>query len=240
MSKTIILTEDQIWDYMMCPAHFEMARRKVVPTVSLTLKHYLDTITKRFFIELMNGVVPTLDSLKKEWDKVCVSNSNFIDQKKCVMGYASISRMYKWAESIGLRILDVMVPYAMLITGRDGQIIDVRGEIPFIGVNKNNTVEILSIDYSDKHTNQVRTDMNLRYTLQCYAYRKQVRRDIGIHIRNLKYNEDIFSFRTSDDFKRVERTIADISYSINKELFYPREGLGCITCNVAGACRVWH
>lgn len=133
-----------------------------------------------------------------------------------------------------------MVPYAILITGREEQIIDIRGEIPFIGVNKRNMLEILSIDYSDKHTNQVRTDMNLRYTLQCYAYRKQARQDIGIHIRNLKYDEDIFSFRTADDFKRVERTVADISYSINKGLFYPREGLGCVACNVAGACRVWH
>lgn len=240
MSKTIVLTEDQIWDYMMCPAHFEMARRKIVPTISPNMKYYLDIITKKFFVNLMNGVVLSAETLKREWDKVCLNNYQFIDQKKCVAGYSAIIKMYKWAEYTNLRILDIMVPYAMLITGREGQIIDIRGEIPFIGVNRDNTVEILSMDYGDKHTNQIRTDMNLRYTLQCYAYRKQLRRDIGVHIRNLKYDEDIFSFRTNEDFKRIERTIADIGYSINKELFYPREGLGCVACNVAGACRVWH
>jgi len=240
MSKTIVLSEDQIWDYMMCPAHFEMARRKVVPTKSQTLKDYIDIVTKRFLANLMNGDILPVDQLKKDWDKICRRHSDFIDQRKCIAGYAAISKLYSWAEKVRLRVLDIMVPYAILVNGREGQKIDIRGEIPFIGVNQRNVVEILTIDYSEKHTNQVRTDMNLRHTLHCYAYQKQIGRDVGIHVRNLKYDEDIFSFRTIDDFKRVERTIADIGYAISKELFYPREGLGCVACNVAGACRVWH
>lgn len=239
MSKDTILTEDQIWDYMMCPAHFEMARRKIVPIISQTLTGYINIIVKRFFANLMDGVILDLDKLKKDWDIICKQNSDFINQKKCIAGYSAITKVYSWAERVRLRILDIAAPYDILFTIRDNQLVDIKGEIPVLAVNEGNKIEILVMDYGEKHTSQIRTDMNLRYTLQCFAYKKQTGRDIGIHVRNLKYNEDIFSFRTQDDFKRLNRTISDISYSINKELFYPREGLGCTFCNVAGACRVW-
>lgn len=240
MNKAIILTENQVWDYMLCPAHFEMARRKIVPETAVTFKSLTDKVTRLFFIELMNGTVPSLDKLKKEWDIICRKNPAVITQKLCIAGYAGIAKMYSWAERNRLRILDCMVPYAILIDGREGQRIDLKGEIPFIGVNQNNKVEILVIDYGEKHTTQVRTDMNLKYTLHCFSYRRQTGHDIGIHVRNIKYDEDTFSFRTEEDYKRMQRTISDIAFSIDKNLFYPREGLGCLSCNVAGACRVWH
>lgn len=239
MSKTVILTEDQIWNYMMCPAHYEMSRRKIIPDISQSLKGYINRVSKLFFTNLMNGTILPLEQLKKEWDKICKKHSDFIDQKKCVTGYAAIVQMFHWAERIKLRILDVMAPYALLFTGRDNQVINIQGDIPCLGINEWNKPEILVMDYGEKHTDQVRTDMNLRYTLQCYAYKKQTGKDIMIHVRNIKYAKDVFSYRTEEDFKRLKRTVADIGYSIDKKLFYPREGLGCLTCNVAGACRFW-
>ena len=240
MKRDVVLTEKQIWNYMLCPAHFEMAQRKIVPEESPTLSYYINIIAKQFFVNLMDGVILTPDKLKKKWDIICQKNLDFLVHKKCIAGYAAISKMYSWAERVQLRILDVSVPYNILFRGRENQLITVKGEIPVIGINRGNKAEILKLDFGDKHTSQVRTDMNLKFTLQSLAYRKQTGRDIGIHVRNLKYEENIFSFRTEEDYKRLNRTIADISYSIEKELFYPREGLGCVTCNVAGACRVWH
>ena len=240
MKRDIVLTENQIWNYMLCPAHFEMAQRKIVPKDLSTLSYYVNIIAKKFFVNLMDGIVLSVDKLKKEWDLLCRNNQDFLTQKKCIAGYAAISKMYSWAERVQLRILDISVPYNILFKGRESQLITVKGEIPVISVNRGNKTEILKLDFSEKHTSQVRTDMNLKLTLQSLAYRKQTGRDIGIHVRNLKYDTDIFSFRTEEDYKRLNRTIADIGYSIEKELFYPREGLGCVTCNVAGACRVWH
>lgn len=240
MNRDIVLTETQIWDYMLCPAHFEMARREIVPEESPTLSYYINIITKKFFVNLMDGIVLPQSKLKKDWDILCYNNQDFFTQKKCIAGYFAISKMYSWAERIQLRILDISVPYNILFQGRENQLITVKGEIPVISVTHGNKAEILKFDYGEKHTNQVRTDMNLKLTLQSFAYKRQTGHDIGIHVRNLKYDTDTFSFRTEEDYKRLNRTIADISYSIGKELFYPREGLGCVTCNVAGACRVWY
>ena len=127
-----------------------------------------------------------------------------------------------------------------MFKGRNDQLIEIKGMIPFIAVNLQSVPEIIIMDYSERHTDQVRVDLNLRYTLQCFAYRKQIGRDIGIHVVNLKYGTDTFSYRNVSDYDRLKRTIADIAYSIDQELFYPREGLGCLTCNISGACRAWH
>lgn len=234
------ITEDEIWNYMMCPAFFEMTRRKVVSDTSQAFRGHVNTVIKRFCTNLMNGTVLPVNKLKKLWDTICLNNPDIITQQKCVEGYAAINKMYKWASDIRLRILDVAVPYSTLFTGRNGQRITVKGEIPVIAVNRKNMVEILIFDIGTKRTNQVRTDMNLKYTLHCQAYLKQTGYDIGIHVRNLKYDEDIFSYRNVADFNRLKRTVADIGFAIDNEIFYPREGLGCLACNVAGACRVWN
>lgn len=240
MSKAITLTENQVWSYMNCPAQFEMARRNIVPEIPVTIRSFIDQITRYFFSGLMNGTIIPTDKLKKKWDKIWKDNQDFIDNKKGIQGYASIMQLYSWAEKNRIRILDISSPYSLMFKGRNNQLIEIKGMIPFIAVNLRSVPEIIIMDYSERHTDQVRVDLNLRYTLQCFAYRKQIGRDIGIHVVNLKYGTDTFSYRNVSDYDRLKRTIADIAYSIDQELFYPREGLGCLTCNISGACRAWH
>ena len=106
MSKAITLTENQVWSYMNCPAQFEMARRNIVPEIPVTIRSFIDQITRYFFSGLMNGTIIPTDKLKKKWDKIWKDNQDFIDNKKGVQGYASIMQLYSWAEKNRIRILD--------------------------------------------------------------------------------------------------------------------------------------
>ena len=239
MSKIITLSEDQIWAYSNCPVQFEMAQRGVIPIVPRTFKSCINKVSKMFFTNLMEGTVLDMQTLKLEWDKVWAANSDLINQKKGLQGYAALNSLYKWAESVQLRILDIMIPYALLFYGKDNLVFDIRGQIPCVSINQANQPAVLIIDYNDKHTDQVRTDMNLRYSLACFALKQQTGRNIGIHVRNTKHCTDTFSYRAESDYERLKTTITNIGYCIANKIFYPREGPVCTSCSVMGACRSW-
>jgi len=238
--KDITITEDQLWSYIACPVHYDLVQKGIISEAPHTLTNFINQVARGFFSNLMDGVVISEDSLKQQWDEVWRANTDYIDDKKGIHGYACLIKMYRWAANVRLRILDVAVPYNILFQGREEQLIAVKGIIPVIAVTSNMKPEILVMDYGDKHTNQVRTDMNLRYTLQCLGFKQQSRALIGIHVRNLKHDTDTYSVRTQEDYLRLERTVTDVSWCIRNKLFYPREGLNCLSCDTAGACRFWH
>ena len=239
MSKIVTLSEDQIWSYANCPVQFEMAQRNIIPTVPRTLKGYINQVAKMFFSYLMEGTVLSMQDLKKEWDKVWQQNSDFIDSKKGIQGYAALNSLYKWGEAVQLRVLDVMVPFALLFHGKDDITFDIRGNIPCISVNRANQPAVLIMDYNDKHTDQVRVDMNLKYSLNCLALKKQLGRNVGIHVRNTKYGTDTFSYRSETDYERLKTTVINVGFCIVNKIYYPREGPSCTSCSVMGACRSW-
>lgn len=240
MSKIIKFSEEQIWSYINCPVQFEMSQRNIVPVIPQTLKYYINQVTKMFFTNLMEGTILDMQDLKKEWDKIWKKNSGFIDSKKGIQGYAALNLLYKWAEKVQLRILDVMVPYSLLFPNKNNDIVfEVKGEIPCISVNKANQPVILVMDFNDRHTDQVRVDMNLKYTLECMALKQQMGRNVGIHVRNVKYSTDTFSYRSELDYERLKTTVTAVGFCIMNNLYYPREGPNCSSCKVMGACHSW-
>ena len=240
MSKIIQLSEEQVWSYVNCPVQFEMSQRGIISIAPRTLKSYVNQVTKMFFANLMEGIVLDMQSLKKEWDKVWQQNSDFIDSKKGLQGYAALNSLYRWAESIQLRILDIMVPYALMFQSKNSDIVfEVRGEVPCISVNKANQPAILVMDYNDKHTDQARVDMNLKYTLEAMALKQQMGRSVGIHVRNTKHGTDTFSYRSDLDYERLRTTVTAVGFCIMNKIYYPREGPSCSSCNVMGACHSW-
>ena len=235
-----ILSEEQLWSYANCPVQYDMAyNRKTIPKKPPMFSEYLQPVAAAFFANIMNGKILSGDELKRRWDNICKKNPS-IDMKKCLEGISKIMLMYRWAESVQLRILDIAVPFELLFHGQDDERYDIRGEIPVISVNQSNVPELLVIDWGDKHTNQVRTDMNLRYTLECYAYFKHTGKNLGIHVHNVKYSEDSFSYRGKFDYERLKKTVINIGHSIANNIYYPRENPMCVNCHASGACRSWY
>ena len=235
-----ILSEGQLWSYANCPVQYDMAyNKKTIPEKPPMFSEYLQPVAAAFFANLMNGKVLSGDELKRRWDSICNKNPS-IDMKRCVDGISKIMLMYRWAESIQLRILDIAIPFALLFHGDDNELFDIRGEIPVIAVNQSGVPELLVIDWGDKHSNQVRIDMNLKYTLDCYAYYHQSKKNLGIHLHNVKYSEDLYSYRGKFDYERLQKTVVNIGHSIVHDIYYPRENPLCVNCYVAGACRSWH
>ena len=238
--SNIKLTEDMIWSYANCPVQYDLIyNRKIIPPETITLRYYLMKVINYFFLNLMNGEVTEPSKLKDKWDLIWKENVDYIDSNKGIDGLSKIMLLYKWAEKEKLRILDMSIPYKINFIGKNNSIIELTGEIPVISINNSDVCELLYIDTGNALKEQLRLDMDLKFTLYSYVYYKQTGKQIGIKLHNLKQDKDLFSYRGKTDYQRLHKTIVNIAEAISNNIYYPRENIMCKTCLTAGACRMW-
>jgi hypothetical protein len=229
------ITEQQMFDYMFCPAKFEMRyiRRIDIPE-PVTMQRLLNKIAKYFYLNLFNGKVCTMNEVKNKWDSICVTYPEFIDQKKAILGWGLIINLLKWASGNQISILDVDTQYHIV---RDG--IELVGCMEPILLFDNKT-ELLVNHFGDKYPDKTEIDMKLKYTLDCLAFKSTYNKELnGIHIRAVKLDKDIYTTRTEPDFRRLETTIKNVGKAIKNEIFYPRENNLCSVCNAREYCKYW-
>lgn len=229
------MTEIEFFDYIKCPVFYDAVHRKKLPFMfQPTMAELLSKVSNKFFLNLMNGKVLAASTLKTTWDKICEENK-FITSTKCLEGIDKITKMFRWASNIELRILDVNVPYMIPI--KNG---DFSGEISTIAVNSKGNPELLVMDFSNKHSDQSMLDMKLKYALDALAFKQNYGQEIGTHIHNAKYDEEYYVYSTRDDFIRAKTALDSVSKAIEEQIFYPRENAFCASCEMKVFCRQWH
>ena len=233
------LTENQLFNYIKCPIHYDTTYNKKFtlpekPTMNLLLKK----IWNLFCINLVNGTVLSKAVLKNKWDIVCEKNPDIITESKCLAGLGALMKMYAWAEQEELRIADINIPYNISFNrGRDS--VNINGEIGAVAINAKNNLSLIDIDFNDRLTNQSMIDMKLKYTMDIYAMKALYNKDVGIRIHNIKHNKDWYSIRIPEDMERLKHTVLNVGYCINSKMFYPRESVFCLNCELLHYCKAW-
>lgn len=239
MSQVINLSEEHFFRYLYCPIQYSLFKNGILKQLPDNNNSALERIAKFFFTNLMIGSLVSAADLKKQWDIYCRKNIDRMTPKETIEGIARLMTLYKWAERIKLRILDMLVPYEISFSGREEQVIHLHGNIPVIAINQSLEPELLLLDFGDKQTNQARLDTNLKYTVYCYAYRQKTGHNLGIKAHNLKYDTDKFSYRHQGDYERLISTVVNVGFSVANKIIYPRESAMCISCPTLGACKLW-
>lgn len=236
---TNIIDEEEIWSFMHCPVQYDLSYvRKIIPKKVPTQVDHIKEAAQYFFANLMDGNLLPMSALKKKWDQICNENPE-ITMIKSNDGLGKLYKLYEWARRNQLVVLDLNVPYALLFPVDKNTSYDVRGCIPMICLTSDRIPVLLYFDFGDRATVQERVDLNMKYTMQAYAYRMQTRKNIGIHVHNIKFDSDFFSMRGQQDFLRLHRTIISIGYSISHKLIYPKDGPLCLSCYALHACKGW-
>ena len=239
MADLLELTEEQVFKYMRCPVQYylEVIDKIVPPTQEkrTEIESY-DYVTNTFCRELMNGTALTSSQVKRLWDKECKRND--YDMKQCTTGWGKLMQMYQWAQKIKLRILDMMMPYTVEILHQDLRIV-VKGFLPIIGLTTANEPMLLIWYWNERKILQAQLDMNLKYSLWCYAFYQYTQKNIGILLHNIKHSEDVYSYRGKFDYQRLVKSFSAIGQSIHNQIWYPRESPLCTSCYLLGACRAW-
>lgn len=229
------ITEQQFFDYMHCPALFEMKHIRNIPLEEqISSPKLLNRVAKYFYLNLLNGKICTTSELKKKWDSICQGYEDKIDAKKILEGMGLIMKLYNWASNEQAVVLDINTPY--IIRVGDTELV---GNLGTILAAPNNKYELLITSFSSRLPDQTLIDMKLEYTLEAYVFHEVHNKFVdGVRVHSVKYDKDFYTSRADGDFKRLETAIKNVGKSIENDLYYPREGM-CSTCPAKGYCKYW-
>lgn len=229
------ITEQQFFDYMHCPALFEMKHIKGIPLEeAVSVPKLLNKVAKYFYLNLLNGKICTTSELKKKWDSICQEQGERINNKKAMEGISLIMKLYNWAADERAVVLDIDTPYTIRV--EDTELV---GNLGTILAAPNNKYELLETEFSSRLPDQTLIDMKLKYTLEAYAFNKVYNKFIdGVRVHSVKHAKDFQTSRADGDFQRLETAIKNVGKSIEAGLYYPREGM-CSTCPAKGYCKYW-
>lgn len=229
------MTEQELFDYMRCPAYYDMKNIRMIPLQEeKTSKELLDTVGKYFFVNLFSGRFVSTSEMKKKWDVLCQQNEDTMTIKKTMEGMGLLMKFYNWAEREKLVVLDIGSRYTLNVGD-----VEVSGDTGVIVSDGQGGQELIIVDFGSRAQDQTIVDMKLKYTMQAYAFQKLNNKLLrGIRVHNVKYDKVIHTDRSHDDFARLETAINGVGRSLEEKIFYPTEGM-CITCPGKVFCRHW-
>ena len=231
------LTDQQMFDYMNCPAYFDIKWGKgIAVEETVSTSKLLEKISKFFYLNLFNQRLLTTHELKKKWDSLCTQHADYMDQKKCIEGMGSILKFYQWAHGEQLIPIDVDTPFKVVVNG-----FEIGGQLGTILATAGEKYELIITDFSSKAIDTWLIDMKLAITLHAYAFHRMYNRGLdGIRVRSVKYAKDFYTTRNDDDFLRLEKTIDSVGRGITEGIYYPRESFMCLSCPAKQYCKGWY
>lgn len=233
------LTERQLMDYMRCPVYYQGAyEHGLVPIEQPSMSTLLGKVAHAFCLQLSAQVVPSKHEVEKMWDRVCRQNQEYITEKRVVEGISALMQMYRWMEDKQIMIGSADIPYNIVFNTKHP--VELLGKIGTVAVTEDRKMELLVIDFGKRAPDRAVMDMKLKYTMDAFAMKKLMKKDIGIHVHHVRTAQDFFTFRANDDFKRLESTVCTIAHCIEKDIYFPRENAFCSSCDMKDFCRAWN
>ena len=234
----IEITEQQLFDYISCPAKYDMRYNKKIILNDFSFNKILEDVTRYFFIYLINKLkVPSLRMLTDRLDSLTKNYQDILDNKQYLDGVFKIQNFYNWACSEQLAVFNVGSEYLL---SQDNIIL--KGLMKPLAINKRKQVEFLDLNFSQRNANQDECDAKLKYSIDMYSYnnfKKNNEQAIGVKIHTVKTNKDIYTTRFDNDYTRMLTTINNVGKGIINNIYYPRESHMCSSCIYKNYCRAW-
>lgn len=231
----IKITETQLFDWMNCPALFEMKYVKQLPITAKkqTVSTLLGKVSSYFYIQLLNGKVCSLAELKRKWDSIAETHS--LSQKEVLEGMHEIAKFGNWMGHEQPIVLDINTPYTIVIGN-----VEIQGNLLPV-FKKEDGVELVHTDFSKRIPDQRLVDLKLKYTLDAFVYQELYGKPVnGIRVHSVKNDKDLRTTRMQPDFDRLISTVTGIGKAIEAGAYYTRENLLCGSCPALQYCGFWH
>lgn len=231
------ITDEQLFDYITCPAYYDMKYNKNIPTQGQpTMQKLLDKVSRYFFSNLLNKKVCTMDELKKKWDKTCEQNKEYINSRKNLEGMNYIINFARWAADNKVVLVDFESDYTVIVDD-----IQVQGTIGPVAALPGRKCELISSRFSNREPEQTDIDKKLKYTLDCLAFKQAYNHDISaIKVIHFKNGKELTTNRTQLDYDRLLSTIRGVANGIGSDSYYPRESVFCSQCEMKLYCKYWN
>lgn len=234
----ISLSEKQLFDYIQCPAMYDMKyNKKILIEDSFSINKILEKVSKFFYFYIIeNKKVPSFNIISNKFESLSKNYIDIISSKKYTDSLFQLKNFYNWACSNQIVVIDSDVKY--LLKHKD---ILIEGIMNPISINKNKNLEFLIMNFSSRCADQLECDTKLKYSIDMLAF-NQTNKDHKIcatKIHNIKSTKDIITSRNDNDYKRLLKTIDNVANGIKNNCYYPRECHMCQNCNYKYYCRGW-
>ena len=233
------LTEQQMFDYIYCPALYDFKYNKnVVLEKPKKISDLVNQVCNYFFMYIIEfKKVPSLAMLSNKYEKLYLKDKELFDDSKYTSGLFLLRNFYNWACQEKLTPFSPNMPFALTIDD-----IKINGYTNPIIVNINSkTFEFLFLKYNNRLLDTNDLDKKLKFSLDCLAFNQNPDYKINvIKVKNIRNNKEYITSRNNNDYKRIKSTIKNISNGIKNKVFYPSEGIKCKDCPYKYYCKAWN
>lgn len=232
------LTEQQLFDYIYCPAKYDMKyNKKIVIEDAFSINSILNTVSKYFYFYVVNNLkTPTMNMITTKFESLAKPYMDIISTKQYTDAIFQLRNFYNWACSNQIAVIDSDVRY--MITHKETIL---EGIMNPVAINKDKKLEFLIMNFSSRLPDQLEVDTKLKYSIDMMSFNNS-NKDNQIYatkVHNVKSGKDFITARTENDYNRLLATIEGVATGINNKAFYPRESHMCQSCSYKNYCRGW-
>lgn len=231
----LTISDQQLYDYIYCPTRYAIIHETDIPTADhITVSSLIRPVINRFLLELMNGNVKSTDWLKNKWDIVCKKYPGYIDNNRLLYGVSLLVNLFQYCRRNETQIIDMDSPFEVftphtIVTGKMGAI-----------SMRKNKFELIVFNTNQKQPVQTDVDNDIRYTLNCMAFRAAYSKDLtAIRVVHVKTGTEYTTYRTREDYVSLTGIIDNVAKAIESKLYYPRHNVMCSTCMERNLCKGW-
>lgn len=228
------LTETELLDYIRCPNLFYFKYRTKIPVIE---KKSLGKIVREaidfYYMKLLEGRAPTMETIKRKWDSLCDAEGNNITGKQILEGYGLLKLFDRYCREKKLIVADFLSSYEIAFPGN----IILTGGIGTIRLI-DKKLELFVVETGTKQPDQKLLNMSIRNTLRCLAAARTFKGyDLSyINVLHLKTLTEYRTYRSSIQYVRFEKAVQNIGNAIREEIYYPRESFECAKCPYKNFC----
>lgn len=232
------LTEQQLFDYIFCPAKYDMKyNKKVLIEDPFSINTILTTITKFFYFYVVNNLkTPSMNTITNKFESLIKPYMDIISQKQYTDALFQLRNFYNWACNNQIAVIDSDIKY--IIRHKD---IMLEGTMNPIAINKDKNLEFLVMNFSSRLPDQLEIDTKLKYSIDMMSFNSSNKDNKALAIKThfVKSNRDFITTRGENDYNRLLATIEGVATGINNKSFYARESHMCQSCSYKNYCRGW-
>lgn len=248
------ISVDELLTYYQCSLKHHYQYRAELPYAPSEHTRFGEAMHRTiysFFYHLMNGQQLGEKDMRRKWESV---GATMIDSEADNM--FAVRDHPKHRSQANVRALDMIHHFYRYNAKNPGVpiVVDEGFRLPIAGVTLTGTFELIReiedpaeqtrfveiVDFKtnsqEPHWFQVKND--LRLTIMSMAFRHMFRsNEDRIKYHFLKSGRDIITYRTEQDFARVERIVRDVVAGIQNERILPEQDpITCRACPFQEAC----
>lgn len=234
----IDLTEQQLFDYITCPAKYDLKyNKKIVIDDPFSINSVLNKVAKFFYFYVVNNLkTPTMNVISTKFESLMKPYMDITSNKQYTDALFQLRNFYNWACSNQIAVIDSDVKY--VIRHKD---ILLEGIMNPVAINKNKSLEFLIMNFSSRVPDQLEVDTKLKYSIDMMSFNSSNKDNkiMATKLHCVKSGKDLITSRTDNDYTRLVATLEGVATGITNKAFYPRESHMCNTCSYRNICRGW-